>query len=83
MSGERAVRHLEAAWGTVASSEDRGWIMLAAGEPESLILDEWGDYWWARIEGRIACLIRRCAREEAKRVRESIPAPTRRVLHLD
>ncbi|MBI4728492.1 MAG: hypothetical protein HY775_03205 [Acidobacteria bacterium] len=87
MSGDdgRAARHGEPAWGIVASGGQRGWILLASGgaDGDSLILDELGDYWWARLEGRTARLVRPCSDDEAERIRDSLPPHTKNVLRLD
>lgn len=87
MSGDdrRATQPAKPAWGTVASRGQPGWILLASGstDGDSLILDELGDYWWARLEGRTAQLVRRCSEDEVERMRDSLPPHTKNVLRLN
>lgn len=93
MSPRPSAASTPAAWGTETRREAArstlrperrpfAWILLtpAGGRLPSLVLDEWGLLWWARVEGRMACLLRSCSRDEAVEHVQSVPAEIRWLL---
>jgi hypothetical protein len=62
----------------LSGADARAWVVLSSGGPsraeDALVLDEYGELWWARVSARHAHVTRRCWPEEAGLCAEAIRA---------
>lgn len=72
---------------SLTGADARAWIVLTSGGPsragDALLLDEYGELWWARPTGKLqARVVRSCWPEEASLCMEAIKATMDSVLGL-